>query len=260
MDKLKFKTTIVKIQNTMKYVKEYEEVIRYTCTDRFDAHHKITIEKEYEYRVVMCAFKRFKEKSIKQLPDYVYRWIERRGTAILHEWFETRTIPEHVTYTHFINIFTDTEFVTLPRTHGIVILNMAELILDRDIPFSFSDENFTLEGSDAYFADNRFVQQSYSTRPLSNEQRPIVAMIMFLESMLKHTKHPDKSKYKIIHALLDDAYSRVPVKLDIPTLYDEIEYRAKNTLDLMPKIYNRMISVQEEKESNGLQIKKSSCL
>ena len=250
MNKLEFMSELRQIENSLKYVHEYESVIRkytekiYYCNG---VNKNKLIETEFKYRLVMAAYRRFNEKSSKVLPGFVYDWIESTSKAIMTGWFETLEVESRITYDHFMLIFGDTLEFHFPTSSITLLSNFAEVVLDNPLPFDSYSFCVELSGTQLYIGQT--LTKSYTRVQAKSDSQ--FNMIYALEDALKHTKLPDKSKYPIINSLIDEAYIDYCDKTvnTNPNAVKESLYLAENLQDLIPKIDKRIkqtISKQEK--------------
>lgn len=195
MDKFKYIALLKKIETT-KLVKDLEEIVR-------DLSHRVSRwrfkdDSILKYKLYTYALNKFKEKSSRKLPDYMYDSKEMAHLLILEEFFKDDNPPS---YKELIETFEFDEVLHIPFSFSY-LYKIDKVIGTKNMPFRINWAKNQLTGFDRHSTkfnkatQNYLVGLRYKQVNFPNSNRPVV------ESYLEYYKPKTPTKQQDIDAAI----------------------------------------------------------
>lgn len=195
MNQFKYVAYLKKIEST-KLVKDLEIIVRELCykIDKRSFKEDIILN----YKLYTFALNKFKEKSSKVLPDFIYNNKAYAHRLILDKFFKEDSLPA---YELLINTFEFDELISLPINHDY-LPKIDKVIGDSPMPFriDWTKTKLTSFDSSSTEFDQRtqkyLVGLRYKQVNFPNSNRPVI------ESYLAYYRSTQPPKQEEINAAI----------------------------------------------------------
>lgn len=232
---------------TAKYAKDLERIIRDNSEDYhvtgYSSNKRPDIsEKERKYMLLSKAHFRFKEKSVKDLPDFLYCRYNSFTKDLFQYYFGSHPHCELPTYDHMVKIFKyRAEQIVLDRNEGIYLINFSKVVEDRQTTFNI---NWSMHVSAKYsYLTDKVYQSGYAPNCSAKTLNHHLSMILQLENTIDHLPRKDIT-YTHINEFLQKEYASLTsssTQSEELEDCDFIEYFGKCLTKLGPKIKQNII-------------------
>ena len=213
------------------YVKDYESAVRQNTSHGIDSNSP-TRELEHTFMLATYAYERLREKSSKELPDFIEYSLRNQATELMLRYFKHQS-PDLPTYERMMEVFQHTTHVEMPGNSGDIITNFSTVTEDNPTNFTVNWRMYT---------DSLY---SYLTGPLPTSGRhyanrgngnEYLTKIIQLQNIVNHL--PNKSiKYKHINEYMDELYTKLP---EVDDKLVELDYYSNCLLTVSNQIKARI--------------------
>ena len=188
MDAFKYQAAVHQLYNA-KYVKDLEELVRkwHDAYVSLNWYGEIDYKRyKFTYKLYTLALKLFSKKSVKKLPEFLYKDNIQAQMYILSKIYsDSDQFTFLQEYSEFIDIFEFNNIVNTPKYRSIDLTPLHNIVLDKPLHFKFkfnqSLDSFENYSTDVISRDIKFYIQAIRLKQVLSPNKPATVLEQYLD-------------------------------------------------------------------------------